>query len=289
MGGGVNPYAGIEGKLFTSLPDEKHDPQPEKPLSPDRSNGLAGLGNMTKGAGGRLRNKFESMLNSDGKKGPENERIFVELPGGGYALGNPEKLDNKAEDGGHGSTDGRNSSMSDKDAEITKSLQEALDAGLPDEELRKTVSEKMTSLKEAKTDQEREKIRNEIKDLLPELHKATLNHARQKLAQIHAAEKDEGKREELAKMLAQLDALESQTDPLAPKAKKNEAGEAGDGRNPGLMPSFPDLSNMSKEELMEYQKRQAIEGMAIQAFLAHLQMLTEIVKKGSDIAARAIG
>lgn len=288
MGIGVNPHAGIEGKLLTSLPDEKHDPQSEKPLSPDKSNGLAGLGNMTKGAGGRLRNKFESMLNSDGKKGPENERIFVQLPDGGYALGDPKKLDDKADDGGHSSTDGRNSSMSDKDAEITKSLQEALDAGLPDE-LRKTVSEKMTSLKEAKTDQEREKIRDEIKDLLPELHKATLNHARQKLAQMHAAEKDEGKREELAKMLEQLDSLESQTDPLAPKAKKNEAGEAGDGRNPGLMPSFPDLSRMSKEELMEYQKQQAIEGMVIQAFLSQLQMLTEIVKKGSDIAARAIG
>jgi len=70
---------------------------------------------------------------------------------------------------------------------------------------------------------------------------------------------------------------------------KSGGNEGPENKNPSSeFLSFSDMKNMSKEELLEQQQRQSWESMMIQIVLTNMQILTEIVKKGTSIAAGAI-
>ena len=70
---------------------------------------------------------------------------------------------------------------------------------------------------------------------------------------------------------------------------KSGGNEGPEKKDPSSeFPSFSDMKNMSKEELLEQQQRQSWEAMMIQIVLTNMQILTEIVKKGTGIAAGAI-
>ena len=70
---------------------------------------------------------------------------------------------------------------------------------------------------------------------------------------------------------------------------KSGGNEGPEKKDPSSeFPSFSDMKNMSKEELLEQQQRQSWEAMMIQVVLTNMQILTEIVKKGTSIAAGVI-
>ncbi len=79
-------------------------------------------------------------------------------------------------------------------------------------------------------------------------------------------------------------------DDKKPGATSKSGGNEGpEKKDPSSeFPSFSDMKNMSKEELLEQQQRQSWEAMMIQIVLTNMQILTEIVKKGTGIAAGAI-
>lgn len=109
-----------------------------------------------------------------------------------------------------------------------------------------------------------------------------------------ANEKDPARRAELTGVLDKLDKLASQVKPSSVphsgegRPNTGHPGTGHPGAGGGIVP-FSDLEKMSPNELAAFQASQTYTGMAIQIFMAQVEMLSEIVKKGSNAASQAIG
>ena len=124
-----------------------------------------------------------------------------------------------------------------------------------------------TSMKACKSDDERKMVlQNAIASM-------------QELVSQMPADSQPGMREKLSKLSNSLKEIKI-------KSGDNEGPEK---KAPSLESmSFSDMKNMSKEQLLEQQQQQSWEAMMIQIVLTNMQILTEIVKKGTSIAAGAI-
>ena len=159
-------------------------------------------------------------------------------------------------------------------------------------EAEQKIDQLITSMKACKSDDERKTVLQNAIASMQEL-----------VSQMPAASQP-GMREKLSKLSNSLGEIKNATvkgdekpdatsdvdDDKKPDAPSKSGGNGGpEKKAPSLESmSFSDMKKMSKEELLEQQQQQSWEAMMIQIVLTNMQILTEIVKKGTSIAAGAI-
>lgn len=287
--GGINR---VESMALDPL-QAPETPSPHTPRIAPESGGLAGMRNLTRGADGRKKAQIEKLarqqklaastasspdhVDEHGETGdhkPAGKYAIVELPGGSTAIG-METQSLKLESFHHVHHDAHHSKLSDteilppeKQGKVSEGFIEAgHGVGKPD----------------GKTGHDAdEPVQARIKDLRKDVLEALAN------------EKDPAKRAEIANMLDRLDKLQSEVKPSSmPHSGAGHPGpDAGHpgvpGAGSGIVP-LSELEKMNPQQLAAFQASQTVNGMAIQMFMAQLEQLSEIVKKGSNAAAHAIG
>ena len=165
----------------------------------------------------------------------------------------------------------------------------------------KKFDELKTSMDACKSDGERQTVLQNavvsMQELVSQMPAASQAGMREKLSNLFGRTKNvtvKGDKEPITTSNVDGDKEPITTSDVDGDEKPGTTSKSGGNEGPekkdpsSEFPSFSDMKNMSKEELLEQQQRQSWEAMMIQVVLTNMQILTEIVKKGTSIAAGVI-